>query len=399
MIKREVTKVAKLVVYQMWAPSWKNMEEMTAHLYRIARLGVTHVWLSGALASPWYDHGYDVADYCRVNPRFATDGDADAEFAKFIATAHQLGICVVIDLVLNHTSTEHPWFQGHPEYYCWEKQPREGWGNLFDGGSAYKYDAERQMYYLHLFHPKQADLKWFVDGKVNPSLVAEFKKIVRFWKERGVDGFRLDVPQAINKDLSLSFEDLLRGRRDQEVLNAVFEDEEEMFLMMECFDPTFGQLAKRYVAETPVDFVMNALMKGAISAGEKEFLELVYQFERSPGAMINFEDHDGPRFTSSSGLSPARALFHLFNSQSQAICLYQGQELGLYNPSWLSSQRICELDAQAAMQMACGIEVDRSLVRANARMPLNIVEYEWQMRDFDSCYRYTQHLIARFYRL
>ena len=110
-----------------------------------------------------------------------------------------------MDLVLNHTSTDHPWFKKHPEYYYWADADQcNDWQNLFDGGSVWEYDETREQYYLHLFHRKQADLKWYDDesGEINYALVHEFRDIVDFWvNEHHVDGFRLDVPQAIDKEI------------------------------------------------------------------------------------------------------------------------------------------------------------------------------------------------------
>ena len=390
----------KVIVYQVWAPSWPNLTAMIKHLHRIARLGITHVWFSGMLESPWYDHGYDISNHYQISHRF---GDME-QFDTLVKTAHRLGLGVLIDLVLNHTSTEHPWFRLHPEYYCWNKR-LPGWDNLFGDTSAWEYHPKQGMYYLHLFHKSQADLNWFPDGQLNQELVKKFRGIIHFWTKRHkVDGFRLDVPQALNKDISsatCTFDSLLFGDRDDQVLNAVFPDRDKApFLMMECFDPTFGELVNHYVDETPVQYVMNVLLKDTITSGEDQFLKLTLQSEECHGFMLNTEDHDSPRFTSRAHMEPTTALFHLFNSQANAVCLYQGQELGLSNPH-LSQEEACRLDVWTATRIARGesFKTLKNSTRANARTYYPVEECERQMAKSSSCWNLTRELIARYLKL
>lgn len=395
--------MAKTLVYQIYAPVWPNIQAVINHLYRIAWLGVTHVWLSAALESPWYDHGYDISNHYKIDPRLGSM----EEFDELVKTAHRLGMKVLIDLVLNHTSTEHSWFRFHPERYCWSAERRPGWKNLFDGGPAWEYHRGYKQYYLHLFHEKQADLNWFIGGEVNQTLVHEFQKIVKFWTRRHkVDGFRLDVPQAMNKSFTrdnLEFENLLFGDKDEQVINAIFSDHDRTpFLIMECFDPTFGDLVEYYTDQTPVDFVMNVLVKESANDGILHFLRAAKQSEEYQGFMLDTESHDSPRFTSRANSSPQRALWYLLNSQAKAICLYQGQELGLMNPDkhQLSNDELCRWDAQTAMRVASGEDVDalRPLSRANARVPLPLEEYDRQMQRVSSPLKYTRELIARWHR-
>ena len=141
--------MAKILVYQLYPVAWKTgLKGMIEMIPRIARLGVDYIWFSPLYLSPRHDQGYDIADYKVIDPRFGTI----EEFDIFVEIAHRFGVGVLMDLVLNHTSTEHRWFKESPEYYCWSKEPPMAWENLFDKGSAWEYDENRGYYYLHLFH-------------------------------------------------------------------------------------------------------------------------------------------------------------------------------------------------------------------------------------------------------
>ena len=390
--------MAKTLVYQLYPASWVRITEMTCHLYRICKLGVDYVWLGPIYLSPWHDHGYDVKDYCDIHPAFGTMKDFD----DFVATAHQLGIKVLMDLVLNHTSTEHEWFAKKPEYYCWSYQDCPGWQNLFNGGSAWRYDSERDGYYLHLFHKEQADLNWFPNDQLNQDLVTEFKQIVAFWTEQhNVDGFRLDVPQAINKDFTqevFEFPDLLRGRYATEVINAIFSGEQTPFLIMECFDPTFGKIVEYYADNTPVDYVLNMMVKDSVASGWTMLTQRIEESSLCPSFMLDLESHDSARFPSRANVPPRKIIQTMFSSSAKGICLYQGQELGLKNPSKqeLDDEEMLRLDAQTEMRHLLGEELDglRPLSRANARIALPLEEYAAQMSNkLDSCFFYTKRWI------
>ena len=400
--------MAKTLVYQLYPRSWQGLAEMEDFLYQIAKLGIDYVWLSPIYPSPMNDGGYDISNYKDIDRRYGRFYDFD----HFVETAHELGIGVLMDLVLNHTSTSHKWFSHHPERYCWSKTNRPGWHNLFNGGSAWEYCEEREEYYLHLFHQTQADLNWFPDGRLNIKLVEKFQDIVDFWSIRhAVDGFRLDVPQAINKDFSsdtLTFEDLLSGFQGPDVVSAVF-DISDAFLIIECFDPTFGQIVDHYAQKTGADFVLNVCLKDEIANGELKFLGLIDRQSQDPHFMLDLESHDAPRFPSRKivvqdnnhpeEITPADAIWYLFNSGAEGICLYQGQELGLKNPTKreLPDRMMFDLDAQAAMRYIKGESASslRPLSRANARVPLPLEEYERQEQNPSSYLNLTKNWIER----
>lgn len=379
--------MGKVLVYQMWPIAYNSIEKMTKQLKYAKDLCADYVWLSPIYPSPKFDHGYDISDYMGVDVRFGTMQDFDT----FVATAHGLGIKVLMDLVLNHTSTHHRWFRKHPDYYCWEKSIRKGWKNLFDGGLAWEPDPKMGACYLHLFHKEQADLNWFPRDRLNRSLVHEFRNIVQFWLKHQVDGFRLDVPQSINKDFSsdrLEFSDLLFGNKAIKVINAIFSgfpkpktyDGKRPFLIMECFDPTYGEIIGKYVRKTPVDFVMNMMLKSEIDQGLENFKEKLALSTKNPHFMLDLESHDAPRFTSRSRLPVARIAKIMFESGAKGICVYQGQELGLTNPSKarLPDDLLLKLDAETAMRHSAGVPLDqlRPLSRANARIPLPMEKYK-----------------------
>jgi len=209
------------VIYQIYPRSWADsngdgigdLPGITARLPYLRDLGVDAVWLSPFYVSPHADAGYDVADYRDIDPIFGTLADADT----LLATAHDLGLKVIVDLVPNHSSDEHPWFQaalaagpGSPErerYWFRDGRgpggdlPPNNWLCVF-GGAAWTRvkaaDGTPGQWYLHLFDPRQPDFNWD-----NPQVRAEFEDVLRFWLDRGVDGFRVDVANALVKEARL----------------------------------------------------------------------------------------------------------------------------------------------------------------------------------------------------
>ncbi|MCP9485503.1 MAG: alpha-amylase family glycosyl hydrolase [Gaiellaceae bacterium MAG52_C11] len=157
-------------------------------------LGIDGIWLSPIHPSPNEDWGYDVSDYLGVHPELGTLDDVD----ELVAEAGRRGIRVLLDLVPNHTSDRHPWFRERPELYVWADAPPNNWRSVFDRRPSWTLDGERGRYYLHTFAGGQPDLDWR-----NPEVPAEFERILRFWLDRGVAGFRLDVVNVLYKDSEL----------------------------------------------------------------------------------------------------------------------------------------------------------------------------------------------------
>jgi alpha-glucosidase len=209
------------VVYQIYPRSFQDsngdgigdLAGITSRLDYLAELGVNAIWLSPFYPSPMADFGYDVADYCDVDPSFGTLADFDA-MLKACAKRH---IKVIIDLVPNHSSDEHPWFVAsrksrdnpYADWYVWrdplpgstpEKPiPPNNWLDVLSGNSTWEWDEGRKQFYLHSFHIKQPDLNWS-----NPDVREAIKDAMRFWLERGVDGFRVDAVYWMAKEPMLS---------------------------------------------------------------------------------------------------------------------------------------------------------------------------------------------------
>src|SRR6266702_3821012 len=191
-------------LYQIYVRSWRDsngdgygdLRGVISGLDYLAWLGVDGIWLSPTMPSPDHDWGYDVSDYLAVHPELGSLDDLDA----LVSSARERGMRVLLDLVPNHTSTWHPWFiesaaskqNGKRDYYVWadpapDGGPPNNWLD-FTGQSAWRWDDRTGQYYLHNFLAAQADLNWW-----QPAVHEEFRQVLRFWFDRGVAGFRIDV--------------------------------------------------------------------------------------------------------------------------------------------------------------------------------------------------------------
>lgn len=207
----------KSTVYQIYPKSFNDttgsgvgdIQGIIEKLDYLKKLGIDVIWLTPIYQSPQRDNGYDISDYYSIHEEYGTMED----FQELLAKAHDLDIKVIMDLVVNHTSTEHKWFKEaaasldspYRDYYIW-KDPKENgepnnWLSKF-GGPAWKYDEKTNQYFLHLFDETQADLNW-----ENPKLRQDVYRMMNFWFEKGIDGFRLDVINLISKDQSFTDDD------------------------------------------------------------------------------------------------------------------------------------------------------------------------------------------------
>src|ERR671934_1931161 len=201
----------KGLIYQIYPMSFADsngdgigdLQGIRSRLDYVASLGVDAIWLSPIYPSPMTDWGYDVANYTDVNPFFGTLADFDA----LLAETHRRGLKLILDLVPNHTSDQHPWFRASRssrsdpkrDWYIWRDPasnggPPNNWLSVF-GGSAWEYDRASGQYYYHAFLAAQPDLNWR-----NPAMRAAIYEVMRFWLRRGVDGFRVDVLWHLIKD-------------------------------------------------------------------------------------------------------------------------------------------------------------------------------------------------------
>jgi alpha-glucosidase len=193
------------VLYQVYPRSFADangdgvgdLRGIVAHLDHLEWLGVEGLWLNPTFPSPNADWGFDVSDYRGVHPELGTLADLD----ELVARADERGIRVLLDLVPNHTSDAHPWFRDRREFYVWREGrnggPPNNWKSVF-GGAAWTRDESSGLWYLHNFAPGQPDLDWW-----NEDVRAEFDDILRFWMDRGIAGFRIDVAHGIVKDREL----------------------------------------------------------------------------------------------------------------------------------------------------------------------------------------------------
>ena len=362
------------VVYQIYPKSFYDtngdglgdLAGVTAKLDYLKELGVDFLWLTPFFVSPQNDNGYDVADYCAVDPRFGTMEDAEA----LIHAARERGIGIMLDMVFNHTSTQHAWFQralaGDPaymDYYIWQDgrvgRPPTNWVSKF-GKSAWEYVPARGKYYLHLFDVTQADLNW-----ENPRVREELKQVIRFWKKKGVEGFRFDVVNLISKPAV--FEDdhegdgrhfYTDGRHVHEFLKELTRDTGiDAMVTVGEMSSTSLENCIRYSnpAEKELSMVFNfhhlkidykdgakwALQEPDIGALKKLFA--VWQEGMAAGAGWNavfWCNHDQPRIVSRLGddgaywKASAKMLAACTHFMRGTPYIYQGEELGMTNAGY-----------------------------------------------------------------
>ena len=240
----------RLVIYQIYPRSFQDtnhdgigdIKGIIERLDYIKSLGANVIWIGPCYKSPNDDNGYDISDYRDIMDEFGTLED----IKQLICEMHQRGMKLIMDLVPNHTSTEHPWFQEsrkskdnpYSDYYYWFDEPQNDWQSCF-GGTAWEYDEMRGQYYLHSYAISQAALNWN-----NPKVVKEMQDIVDYWIGLGVDGFRCDVIDQISKDFENNCNAF--GPRLHEFIHALFgrENTENIFTIGECWCDSIEELCK-----------------------------------------------------------------------------------------------------------------------------------------------------------
>jgi alpha-glucosidase len=352
------------VIYQIYPRSFQDSDGdgvgdlagIRARLPYLSGLGVDALWLSPIFASPMADFGYDISDYCAIDPLFGTLADFDA----LAAEAHARGLKVLLDLVPNHTSIAHPWFKesrasrnnGKRDWYIWRDGrnggPPNNWLSEF-GGSAWTFDAATGQYYYHAFLKEQPDLNWR-----NTQVRAAMYEVMRFWFRRGVDGFRLDAVWHLFEDEELRDNpvnpdyrpgdppdtrllSLYSGDRPEvhEVLHEmrqVADQFPDRLLIGELYLP-FERLMAYYGCDgSGVDLPFNfALIKAPWRA--RDIAKLIDDYEAAlpPGAWPNWvlSNHDRVRIASRVGEAQARVAAMLLLTLRGTPTLYYGDEIGL----------------------------------------------------------------------
>lgn len=272
------------VVYQIYPRSFMDSNKdgigdlpgIISRLDYLKRLGTDVLWLCPIYASPNIDNGYDISNYRHIMPEYGTMDD----FRLLLQKAHQKGLRIILDMVVNHTSDEHDWFiksksgdKPYCDYYIWRdgqnNGPPNNWRSNF-GGSAWTYDETRKMYYLHLFHEKQPELNWSCR-----SLRREIYDLMNWWLEKGVDGFRLDVINHIGKNQSFPSGLIGPDGLGDFVPYAVNQDISHQYLreMKEAVFPNYDIMT---VGETPFANTDDAVKYAGINGEE---LNMIFQFE------------------------------------------------------------------------------------------------------------------------
>ncbi|MEO7276886.1 MAG: alpha-glucosidase [Sphingomicrobium sp.] len=356
-------------IYQVYPRSFADsngdgigdLPGITGRLDHIASLGVDAVWLSPFFTSPMKDFGYDVADYCNVDPLFGVLADFDALVAK----AHHLGLKLIIDQVYSHSSDQHNWFgesrasRDNPrsDWYVWadardDGSPPNNWQSVF-GGPAWQWDARRGQYYLHNFLSQQPDLNLH-----NPAVQDALLKVARFWLDRGVDGFRIDAlnfamhdpqlrdnppaPAGNERTRPFDFQRHLYNQSHPDIVHFI----ERLRQVSDSFGDRF--LLAEVGGEHALD-EMHAFTSGTGRLDSVYGFDFLYADELTPKLVARvtkewpeyagwpswaFENHDAPRALSRWATSEHRDLFGrtkmlLLASLRGSIILYQGEELGL----------------------------------------------------------------------
>ena len=371
----------EMTVYQIWPRSFcdgngdgiGDLWGVLGKLDYIKSLGVDAIWFSPLYPSPNADWGYDISNYMDIHPDF---GDLGV-FRQVLDEAHRRGLKVFMDLVVNHTSDEHPWFRAsrdknspYRDYYYWRPGRRGGigkkkllppnnWTSLFEGG-AWEYDSKSDEFYLHLFAKKQPDL-----NMSNPKVREEVKKILRFWLDMGVDGFREDVITFIGKAPGLpnSYPPIpmangIKYYSNRPEAHAYMKEfKRDVLSKYDCFvvgesAMTDSDTALRYVSEGPeqvldemiafshmeADCFMTDMIQRPFSLVKmkKAFSDWQYKLAGRGWNALYIENHDHPRIISRYGsekyrVESGKMLAVMYMLQRGTPFIYQGQEIGMTN--------------------------------------------------------------------
>lgn len=343
-----------MVLYQVYPRSFMDsngdgigdINGIISKLDYLKDLGVNAIWLSPCYKSPNDDNGYDISDYRDIMDEFGTLDDAK----RLIKEMHDRDMKLIMDLVPNHTSTAHKWFQEsrkskdnpYSDYYYWFDSPPNDWKSAF-GGTAWEYDETRRQYYLHSYVISQADLNWN-----NPKVVKEMQDVVDFWVDLGVDGFRCDVIDQISKDFENGQNSF--GPRLHEFIHALFgrEKTKDIFTVGECWCDTLEEMCNHVKAERGE--LSTVFQFDHIDEGRK------WKFDREKPCLKNVsriltkwqnltiendllytlftDNHDQPQYISRmSDYSPKRyeaatLIAGMFYTLKGVALIYQGQEFG-----------------------------------------------------------------------
>ena len=400
------------VIYQIYPRSFcdangdgiGDIPGIISKLDYLQSLGVGAIWLSPVYLSPDADNGYDIADYRSIDPKFGTLDDFD----RLVLEAGRRGIKIIMDLVINHTSIEHEWFQksrkrvkGYEDYYIWRNKPNN-WGGFFGGGT-WDYDPVRKQWYLHLFAKEQPDLNWHC-----PAVMAEVQEILRFWLRRGVAGFRCDVINVLWKNTleNGKKKPILTGLEhyhSTEGCHAILRTlQREVFAEYDAFTvgetvfvtPQQGrELCEDYRKELSEIFSFEHMETDQVLVKwfktkfcPEKFYEVLTKWQKGiTWNSLYFENHDQPRSVSRFGDDreeyhdrSAKALATLLLTLRGTPFIYEGQELGMTNFDFTSMDEVQDVESKNIWKIARKLGIPEkkrwqmiaATSRDNARTPM-----------------------------
>ncbi|MDM8142204.1 glycoside hydrolase family 13 protein [Megamonas hypermegale] len=400
----------KAVVYQIYPRSFYDsngdgigdINGIREKLPYLAKLGIGVIWLSPVYCSPNDDNGYDISDYYDISPDFGTLDDMKA----LIKEADNFSIKIIMDLVVNHTSDEHAWFieaksskgSKHRDYYIWrsgdENTPPNDLKSCF-GGSAWEYDAKTGEYYLHFFSKKQPDLNW-----ENPQMRRDIWKMMNFWIDLGIGGFRMDVIDLIGKNPDLKIKE--NGPKLHDYIQEMYQNTlagKNLLTVGECWGAT-PEIAKLFSAqkrhELSMVFQFEHIMLDQ-NGGDKwnlkplNLLDLKRVFTKWQTQLANegwnslfWNNHDLPRIVSRWGddgkyrIQSAKMLAILLHGMKGTPYIYQGEEIGMTNIEFNTIDDFADIEAVNMYKERIAAGCDRESVlrslrakaRDNARTPM-----------------------------
>ncbi|WP_156129447.1 alpha-amylase family glycosyl hydrolase [Flavobacterium sp. AED] len=377
------------VFYQIYMPSYADsngdgygdFKGMTDKLDYLKSLGIKGVWLTPFLTSPKVDNGYDIANYYEVDPTYGSKEDFDT----FLKEAHKRGIKVIMDMVLNHTSTECKWFQEsrksidnpYRDYYIWKDKPNN-WESFF-GGTAWQKDTVTNQYYYHKFDKKMADLNWS-----NPKVVAEVQKVLRFWLDTGVDGFRLDVINFLNTNGITADNPVKDGLQvhsndiDQEgvknamrIIKSTVNEYDNRFIVGEIGSDKI-EVLKQYQSQDLLDVVFNFNFGSIKTFSSQRIFEELQSMEKNMSnyPTLFFGSHDMPRMMdrlANGNPDKGLALAALMLTAKGVPFVYYGEEIGMHNSIAKNWKEIVDIQGRTHYDLALakGKNPDEALVEGN----------------------------------
>ena len=406
------------VVYQIYPRSFQDsngdgigdIAGITSRLEYLEKLGIDVIWLSPVYKSPNDDNGYDISDYEAILPEFGTMADMD----ELIREAKQRGIQIIMDLVVNHTSDEHPWFKEakksktnpYRDYYIWRDPVNGGPPNDLQSifsGSAWEFDKETNQYYFHLFSKRQPDLNW-----ENPAVQEEVWKLMNFWLAKGIGGFRMDVIDLIGKipDKGVTgngpkLHEYLKkmhketfGKYDVltvgETWGATPEiaklysnpDREELSMVFQFEHISLDELPGKSKWDLqPLDFIQlkAILSKWQTALGDEGWNSLFWNNHDLP-RIISRWGNDSPKYRVKSGKMLATIL-HLMKGTPY---IYQGEEIGMVNTPVSSIEELDDIESLNMYRERLAAGYDKADIlasinkkgRDNARRPMQWSNHE-----------------------